>query len=250
MTSRQRRTSRLTSFLQSVPGLGRARNTGWRAAKGTLFGFTDDDCYVATDYIDRVTKLFTTKEIGFGGGKVTLFDPTDFPITIMLAADRIVIPPRSFIAPGLLQGANMVFRRRVLEQIGGFDETFGVGTTFCPEDTDAQARASFSGWTGVYDPDLEIAHHHGRKAKETAALRRMYSFGKGAYKAKFCLATATRAIYLRNWYWDFRRCIEGRYAIRDLMWELMGAIRYLCSPSPPKPVPGAAQPKPNVRQNS
>lgn len=212
---------------EPLPGLGRARNTGWRAAKGTLLGFTDDDCYVATDYVDRVAKFFETEEVGFGAGKVTLFDPTDVPITIQLAADRIVIPPRSFIEPGFLLGANMVFRRRVLEQIGGFDETFGAGATFCPEDIDAEARASFAGWMGVYDPYLKVAHHHGRKTEEAAAaMRHMYSFGTGAYKAKFCLAPATRAIYLRNWYWDFRRCLTGHFAIRRLAWELKGAICY------------------------
>src|SRR5689334_18992740 len=36
------------------PGLSRARNTGVEAARAPLIAFTDDDCYVAPDYLTRI----------------------------------------------------------------------------------------------------------------------------------------------------------------------------------------------------
>ena len=41
----------LTVVEEPRPGLGMARNRGWRAAAGELIGFTDDDCYPADDYL-------------------------------------------------------------------------------------------------------------------------------------------------------------------------------------------------------
>jgi hypothetical protein len=39
---------------------------------------------------------------------------------------------------------------------------------------------------------------------------RTYSMGTGAYAAKFALNTETRSIYLRAWYWTFRRAPRAR----------------------------------------
>jgi len=217
----------VTVVFEAKPGLGRARNAGWRAARGDLVAFTDDDCYVAPDYLDRMREAFIDKRVGFAGGRVELFDPSDVPMTIKTSVQPESREPRSFIQPGWLPGASMTFRRRVLEAIGGFGDDLGAGTRFCCEDGDAQARASFAGWRGLYIPDAVVAHHHGRKAQAAAALRRIYSTGTGAYMAKFMLLRETRSIYLRNWYWTFRRTLAGGYAYRDLLWEIQGAAAYL-----------------------
>jgi|SRR6516165_2657415 len=43
---------------EAVPGLGRARNRGWRAASGEIIAFTDDDCYVLPDFLDSALEAF------------------------------------------------------------------------------------------------------------------------------------------------------------------------------------------------
>jgi GT2 family glycosyltransferase len=129
----------------------------------------------------------------------------------------------------------MMFRRHVLEAIGGFDVDFGPGTPFITEDPDALARARFAGWWGLYTPDVVVAHHHGRQAKDISDLWRRYSMGIGAYIAKFVLIPETRANYLRawsrEWYWVFRKVLTGRYKVRSYMlflwWEAQGFVSYL-----------------------
>lgn len=217
----------VTTRFESKPGLGRARNVGWKVARGDIIVFTDDDCYLSPDYLDRICEVFDDTRIGFAGGRINLFDPTDCPITIKASAKRELLEPRSYVKPGWMHGASMAFRRDVLEAINGFDDAFGVGTRFCCEDTDAQARASFAGWLGVYTPKAVLAHHHRRKARDFPAVRRRYSFGTGAYMMKFVLVPETRSIYLRNWYWTFWRVLKGHYALIDLLWELQGATSYL-----------------------
>src|SRR5205809_5051165 len=72
----------LTIIRVSKPGLGRARNAGWRAARAPLIAFTDDDCYPAHDYLSRIQSAFTDSSLGFVGGRVLLHDESDAPVTI------------------------------------------------------------------------------------------------------------------------------------------------------------------------
>lgn len=218
-------------LFESKPGLGRAHNVGWKAARGDIIAITDDDCYVAQDYIDRVRETFADPKIGFAGGRIDLFDPTDAPVTIKTSDQREQIEPYSFIPAGALQGANMMFRRRILEEIGGFDPDLGPGAPFYGEEMDAQVRASVAGWWGLYNPDVIVAHHHRRKAEDIPALMRNYSVGTGAYTAKCLLLAETRHVALpvvtRNWYWLARKAVRRSAERRWLMLELQGFISYL-----------------------
>jgi glycosyltransferase involved in cell wall biosynthesis len=210
------------------PGKSRGLNHALRVARGDIIAFIDDDCYVASDYIDRVREIFEDPKIGFAGGRVDLFDPTDYPMSIWTSTEPVLLAPCSYLQSGFLPGGNMMLRRQVLDAIGGFDPELGPGARFASgEDPDLQARASFAGWWGLYAPTVAVAHHHHRKAKDALAWRRSYSIGTGAYKAKFLLISEARSLYLRNWYWTFWRVLGGRYALRDLLWELQGAAGYL-----------------------
>ena len=125
------------------PGLGEARNVGWRAAGADIVAFTDDDCYPQQDYLARIDGCFSDQRYGFVGGRVLLHDPSDYPITIQLSDHRVEFPPKSYIAPGMVHGANFAFRRQALEAIGGFDKRLGAGTKYhSAEDTVAMARVS------------------------------------------------------------------------------------------------------------
>ncbi len=177
-------------------------------------------------------KIFADPKIGFAGGRVDLFDPTDIPMTISASDQPELINPQTFIAGGALLGANMMFRRRVLEQIGGFDPDLGPGSRFrSGSDVDALIRASFAGWCGLYSPDVTVSHHHGRKAEDRRALMRRYMLGKGAYQAKFLLNAKTRAIVLPividNCYRSARKAVSESYYRRWLMWEMQGFADYL-----------------------
>jgi GT2 family glycosyltransferase len=220
-----RRTARhpLTAVTEQRPGLGRARNRGWRAAAGELVAFTDDDCYPSEDYLDRVAACFEEPSLGFVGGRVMLFDPTDFPITIQELDRRVDVEPHAFVPAGLIHGANFAFRREVLEAIGGFDDDFGAGTPFACEDVDALARAAAAGWRGAYDPRPLVYHHHGRKTREDALrLRRVYDTARGAYYAKCIMDRRMRGRYLGTW----MRLVATQRPRRTAR-ELRGALAYL-----------------------
>jgi GT2 family glycosyltransferase len=224
----------VTLLNEPVTGLGRAHNRGWKAARGEVVAFTDDDCYVLPDFLDQALALFADPRIGFCGGRIKLYDVSDAQVTINETTIPQAFPPHSYIRAGAIQGANMIFRKRTLQEIEGFDEAFGPGTPFNCEDIDACARASFAGWWGVYAPGPTVLHAHGRKAVDAAMLWRRYAVGRGAYAAKFILRHDTRQCYLQSWCLQLARHLTGSSGggYRDCLREIEGAIRYCCHQFP------------------
>jgi glycosyltransferase involved in cell wall biosynthesis len=206
------------------PGLARARNRGLAVSHGEIVAFTDDDCYPQEDFLQCVLRCFRDIDRGFVGGRVLLFDAKDARIGIQESLESVTFPPRSYIRPGVIHGANFAFRRTALMEIGGFDESLGAGSSFLSaEDTDAMARMSASGWWGAYDPRPVVLHHHRRQVEsEIARLKRSYEIGAGAYFAKCLLNPALRSKYVSAW----GRAL-WRQSRRKSLWQIQGAARYL-----------------------
>jgi GT2 family glycosyltransferase len=221
-------------------GQGIARNTGWQVTRGAIVGFTDDDCYVSRDYISCLIDCFgEDPKLAVLGGRILLYDPEDLRITIMESEQKSILGPRTFVAAGTVQGANMAFRREVLEHIGGFDEKFGPGTAFVCDDIDAVAATLWAGFAGAYDPRPTVYHHHGRRTVEDREkIFRTYDAARGAYFAKYILKKESRATYLRAWMRSVKSDLRaapasvwhgGPMPLRNSIRELYSAIRYFRS---------------------
>jgi glycosyltransferase involved in cell wall biosynthesis len=209
------------SIQEMVPGLGRARNAGIKAASGDIIVFTDDDCYPNEDWLVEIDKAFMDRGLGFLTGKVVLHDPDDYPISVNLLEDARDVPAGTYVSPYILMGANLAFRREALEKIGGFDSNLGAGTRYPVEDVDAAARVVMAGWSGAYRPNIVVRHHHGRKEVDVAALCRGYDYARGAYHMK---------LLLRGRPWFFARGIislRWRFSMSSLIWETRGGTAYL-----------------------
>jgi glycosyltransferase involved in cell wall biosynthesis len=214
----------LRRVFESRRGLGNAHNAGWRAARGQLIAFSDDDCYPATDYLAEVVNCFSEKPcVGFVGGRVLLHDENDYRISIRESTDRIDLPAGSFIVAGMILGANFACRRPAIETVNGFDPWFGPGAKYNAEEVDLLARLLAAGWDGAYDPRPVVYHHHRRRTnREARRLMTSYDYGRGAYYAKSILDRRLRAIYLKNW------CKEiGRQDVAVTIRELVAGTSFL-----------------------
>ena len=218
----------VSAAFEAKPGLGRARNRGLSVARGNIVAFTDDDCYPAPDYVDDILEIFRDREIGYAGGRIKLFNPRDWPISIVDEPEARIIEPFTYIdGPEMkILGANMAFRRAALTQIGGFDDELGAGGPFVCEDVDAFARASFAGWKGGYFPGPIVLHDHGRDKESARLLARNYAIARGAYFAKFILRRDSAPLYAKEWI--LRSARECLLRPRDILQELGGAYAYLC----------------------
>lgn len=210
---------------EPLRGLATARNSGWRGAKGNIISFTDDDCYVDRFFAYEVLAAFECNPLlGYVGGRVMLHDKSDLRVTIKESMERLVILPGTFVKTGALIGANLTFRRRALEQAGGFDALLGAGTSLSSgEDSEMVCRLSSLGWSGLYVPEIVVFHHHGRKsASELCKLSRGYDMGRGAFYASMVIKNNMRKKIVFYWI----NSMVHQKIIRSVL-EIKGFLFYL-----------------------
>jgi glycosyltransferase involved in cell wall biosynthesis len=186
---------------QQGRGVAFAKNAAWRATRSEILVCIDDDCYPEEDYLDSIFECFSKDpKLGFVGGRILLYDPLDRRITIQESLEPLFFPPGSFIRTGVIQGANVAYRRAAVSGVGGFDPWFGAGALYSGDEAELIARISAAGWNGAYDPKPVVYHHHGRRTvRDERSLRRWYERGSGAYYAKCMLNKRMRSVYVKNW---------------------------------------------------
>ncbi|WP_428493052.1 glycosyltransferase family 2 protein [Rhodopila sp.] len=212
---------------ESRLGLGRARNLGVSNALGRLIFITDDDCIVSPNWLETGLRLLANDPRQLIGGRVTLHDPRDLPLTIKTDAEPARLTSVSELF-GFINGCNMIFGRCVFDDIGLFDPMLGAGTR-CKgaEDTDLVYRAFRAGIPVRYCPELDVAHNHGRRSQAVGDhLVRGYAFSNGSMTFKHMLHP--RLDLIRAIYWSLRSdARDGRP--NRLPCYLHGAIAYLHS---------------------
>jgi glycosyltransferase involved in cell wall biosynthesis len=223
VTSNSRGTQHL---FESARGTGFAKNLGWRAARGNIVVFTDDDCYPEKNFLRHMKACFDEdSSLGYVGGRALLHDPTDMKVTLKEQTERLVVDAGQLVEPGFIVGANFAFRRAALIEADGFDNDFGAGTPFSCEDLDLLTRVSLNGWRGVYDPRPVVYHAHGRKAvPQVRRLMHQYDHGRGAYFSKLLLLPRVRVKCAEHW---FHRIRQQRIGVT--LREMGGAISYVGS---------------------
>ncbi len=123
-------------FATPHEGLGAARNTGAREAKGTIFAYLDDDCIVEPDWLRWIVAQFADDPtLGCAGGPNVPPVPETATRAIVAAAPGgpthvLLTDTRAEHLPG----CNLAVRREVFEKVGGFHTVFrsaGDDVDFC-----------------------------------------------------------------------------------------------------------------------
>ena len=174
--------------LESRPGKSRALNGRCREAKGEIIALTDDDCIPAPDWVESIVKEFDSdRELSVLGGRIELYDERDVQQATLLSRDRkLVTNGWEICAFPAIIGANMAFRKTVLEAISGFDPLLGPGTKCkAVEDLDIIYRSLKKGFKIVYSPELIVFHNHGRRTeRDENQTSYAYGLGRGAFYVK------------------------------------------------------------------
>lgn len=160
------------------PGLDIARNTGVLKAKAPIVAFTDDDVVVHPLWVYRVWETFRDDMVAAMTGLI-IADKLDTEAQAIFEkhwsfnrgfTDKIY--DTQFFNRTLPQGppvweigagANMAFRKAVLEEVGLFDELLDVGAAGCNGDSEMWYRILESGHTIRYNPRAVVYHEHRRE---------------------------------------------------------------------------------------
>jgi glycosyltransferase involved in cell wall biosynthesis len=177
-------------------GLDNARNSGVRESTGGIVAFVDDDCDVDPDWLKGFRRALSDPLVAFATGRVRparLEDPCEQWFECHFSFDRGPFPQRfttfdswpwSPLLMGMLgTGANMAFRREILERIGDFDPALDMGTLVGGGgDLDIFARALADGKVCQYAPDAVVFHHH----RDNMTKLRWQTWGYGICQGALC----------------------------------------------------------------
>jgi glycosyltransferase involved in cell wall biosynthesis len=171
-------------IFEEKQGLSRARNRGWREARGEYVIFIDDECILPSGYLEVAFRIIQQHNPDIFGGLIKAFYDFTKPhwvkdeyfsffldrITGILSHDEYVF------------GGNMGIRRATLDRLGGFNIYLGMkGNELAfSEEIELQLRAieSIPGLEIYYDSNLWL-YHHIRKEKVNLEWLLRYHFSMG-----------------------------------------------------------------------
>ena len=133
-----------------IPSMGphgpaAARNHGWRAARGAIVAFTDDDTIARADWLKNGVLAFE-EGVDTVCGRIVMplsHTPTDYEL------DAKNLETAEFVT------ANCFCRKKVLEDLGGFDERFRFAWR---EDSDLHFRLLEYHANIVHEPKAVMMH--------------------------------------------------------------------------------------------
>ncbi len=179
----QARAGRLRHLRQPNAGWPAARNRGWRAARGDVIAFLDDDCVPAPGYLAALAAAWARWPDAAGiGGRVTAQPGANYAGRLRAAGHVAVFaalnaPHGTGVdTPGPVDfcyGGNRSLRRDVLEESGGLDESLRYF-----DDWDLDWRLHQAGHRLWYDPAIAVAHDY--RLTAWGRLRADYLYGRSA----------------------------------------------------------------------
>ncbi|MFB6199898.1 MAG: glycosyltransferase family 2 protein, partial [Candidatus Nanohaloarchaea archaeon] len=151
---------------------GTARNRIIEKAEGDVICFLDDDTVCSDDWLEAIEETYQENPEAAGVGGPALDVNEDLELLHDIErneesqctisrygeiADRsdVWVPPET-VEVDIFRGANMSFRKDLLEKIGGFDP--GYGGNGYREETDVMVRVSREGGKLLYNPDAKVYH--------------------------------------------------------------------------------------------
>ena len=202
-------------------GFGAAINQGIRASSSPYVATLNDDAVAHPGWLEAlVQSLERRPDAGMCASQVRLFGEDRLDSAGMLvAADgsskqrghgRL---PEDFPVPEevlLPSGSAALYRRAMLEETGGFDDSFFL---YC-EDTDLGLRARWAGWKCLYAPGAVVEHHYSLSAGRASRLKAYYVERNRLFLLvkNFPVPMLLRAplASLARYFWHARYLLQGR----------------------------------------
>lgn len=170
-------------LFESKKGPAAARNKGISYAKGELIAFTDSDCEVEKNWLEKFFKYIEDNpEIAAIGGGVV----NPYPRDIIAIASEItdfgeqVSSDKNYLRyTYAVPTNNICYRREILEEVGYFDEDFELTGG---EDISLNWKIIKRGYRILFNPDIKVIHYHRSNLK--ALFNKKIISGQSFYKSR------------------------------------------------------------------
>ncbi|HEY3113548.1 MAG TPA: glycosyltransferase family 2 protein [Gemmatimonadaceae bacterium] len=161
--------------MRTAAGLSRARNAALEYARGDVIAFPDDDCIYPSGLLHSLA-FHLQRYPGLGGIVGCPVSETTGRRLRGYSARPAELTTRNVWR--LCSSIGLFLRSNVVEMVGDFDETLGVGAGTpwgAAEDRDYPLRALDLGVRLQYDPTVQVLHPSGNYTD----LARAHSYGAG-----------------------------------------------------------------------
>jgi glycosyltransferase involved in cell wall biosynthesis len=203
---------KVTYCLEQRPGLDIARNTGAYKASCPVIAYVDDDVSIHPLWVYRTWETFLNADITAMTGLVIASSlDTEAQQIFELhwsfnrgyvdkIYDQKYFNKNASYAPQVWEigaGANMAFRKSVLDETGYFDERLDVGAAGCSGDSEIWYRILAKGFDIHYNPRAVVYHEH---RKDTAGLQKqIFNYMRGHVVAALIQDTQNKNLGYRKY---------------------------------------------------
>lgn len=156
----------------SGPGAGpaAARNLGWREADTALVWFLDSDCVAKPDALERLTAHLDDPKVGGAGGTYAI--APDASLLERLIHEEIMVRHAAMpVETDFLATFDVLYRRDVLERLGGFDERY-----ITAEDAEFGFRILDEGMRLRFDRHSIVQHFHANRLSRYLRMQRTHGY--------------------------------------------------------------------------
>jgi len=191
-------------------------------ARGEWIAVFNDDTVVEPDALVELLKAgASSAEVGAVAPKILFTAPGDVINSAGIEIDDLGVAYERLLGEPSAAGENQVvdvfgasgagalYRRAMLDDVGGFDTSFFAYL----EDADLAWRARADGWRALYAPQAIVHHHHSETLGHRSA-RKHYLVGRN--RVRMLAKNASSRHLLRRWL---------RIILYDLSYVIYAAVR-------------------------
>lgn len=216
-------------------GFGTAINQGIQASSAPYIATLNDDAIAAPGWIGALLRAAEEDgNVGMYASQIRLHPAGTLDSAGMLLCGdgsskqrghgREITDFSGRSSALLPSGAAALYRRSMLQHVGGFDDDFFL---YC-EDTDLGLRAAWGGWRCVYVPDAIVYHRYSHSAGRASAVKayyvernRLYVVAKNFPPAMLLRVPALSVV---RYFWHLVYALKGEGAAAEFRQERSGLV--------------------------